>query len=102
MNKQLFLVLKKLPFEATLSGDKKIEYRRKSDWIKSRLIDKNYNYVKFTHGYGNDKPFIILEYKGWSLAEKQKKIFSNGLIVDVARGDYEIYLGKIIDRGNIR
>ena len=99
--KQLFLVLKKLPFEATQSGHKKIEYRRQSEWIKSRLVGKSYDYVKFTHGYGNDKPYLILEYKGWALAKPKQVKFSNGLVVDVENNDYEIYLGKIIEKGNI-
>ena len=101
MKKTLFLVLKELPFRATLSGEKKIEYRRQSEWIKSRLVDKNYDYVKFTHGYGNDKPYLILDYKGWALAIKKQVNFSNGLVVDAENNDYEIYLGKIIEKGNI-
>ena len=99
--KLLFLVLKELPFGATLSGEKRIEYRRQSEWIKSRLVDKSYDYVKFTHGYGNDKPYLILEYEGWALAKKKQVQFSNGLVVNVENNDYEIYLGKIIERGNI-
>ena len=47
MNKTLYLTLKKPQFKVTLSGEKKIEYRRHSEWISSRLTNKKYENVKF-------------------------------------------------------
>ena len=39
-----------------VTGKKTIEYRRPSKWIKDRLVDKEYEVVKFVNGYGDDKP----------------------------------------------
>ena len=98
----LFLTLKKKQFEVTLSGEKKIEYRHFSDWIQSRLINKDYDFIKFVNGYGNDKPFMILEYKGFTeIKQRETFSFSNGLIVNVKSGDYAINLGRIVEKGNI-
>jgi hypothetical protein len=97
----LNLTLKKKPFEVTISNEKKIEYRKNSQWIESRLVGKNYDFVKFVNGYGASRPWLLVEFKGWSKAIKSQYIFSNGLIVDVDDNDYEIYLGKIIKTGNI-
>ena len=100
--KYLHLTLKKKQFEVTFSGEKKIEYRHLSDWIKSRLTNKSYDFVKFVNGYGNDKPFMILEYQGFEVLESKKTLsFSNGLIVKVKKGDYAIKLGRMIEKGNI-
>ena len=100
--KYLFLTLKKKQFEVTLSGEKNIEYRHFSDWIKSRLINKDYDFIKFVNGYGNDKPYMIIEYKGYTEIKKHQTFsFSNGLNVNVKGGDYAINLGRIVEKGNI-
>lgn len=102
MNRYLFLTLKKLPFGAKLSGEKTIEYRVQSDWIKSRLIGKDYDFIKFVNGYGTDKPFMIIEYKGYDVIKAESTFsFSNGLVVNVKKGDFAIKLGKIIETGNL-
>lgn len=94
--KTLYLILKKEPFEVTASLEKKIEYRRNSKWILSRLVNKTYDEIKFTHGYGNTKPYAIFEYNGWSYTKKASHSYSNGLIVHVNDGDIEINIGKLI------
>lgn len=99
--KILFLTLKKDPFDVTLTGEKKIEYRRKSAWIDSRLINKKYDVIKFTNGYSKNKPWMIVEFKGWKHTKKAVHKYSNGLIVDVNDGDYEIQMGRILEVGNI-
>jgi len=102
MHNTLYLTLKKPQFKITLSGEKKIEYRRSSQWIVSRLVNKKYDLIKFVNGYGKDKPFFIVEFKGYKIIRKQEQhLFSNGLIVEVKLGDYAIKLGKIIETGNL-
>ena len=102
MKNILYLTLKKPQFEVTLSGEKKIEYRRNSKWISSRLINKNYQKVKFVNGYGADKPYFIAKYNGFDQIKKNERLtFSNGLVVQVEVGDFAIKLGKIIETGNL-
>jgi basic membrane lipoprotein Med (substrate-binding protein (PBP1-ABC) superfamily) len=106
--KILRLTLRQKPFEAFLLGIKKNEYRIPSKWILSRLIDsktgkpKEYDIVLFTHGYGNDKPFIAVTYYGFSIAKKNYKVkYSNGLIVNVKKGNANIKTGSTYKKGNI-
>jgi len=100
--KTLHLTLSKKPFEVMLSGEKQIEIRNPSDWIKSRLKKKDYDVVKFVNGYGSDRPYFITEYKGYYISEEFKDVnYSNGLMVTISEGDYIIKLGDIIERGNI-
>jgi len=84
-----------------LSGVKKQEYRKPSAWIKVRLENKSYNFVKFVNGYGNDKPFFICEYKGFEVSKNQQTVEFEGHKVNVERGDYIIQLGRVIDYGNL-
>ncbi len=85
-----------------VTGEKPVEIRNSSDWILSRLVGKKYDDVKFINGYGADKPYFIAKYYGYSAAkEKENLKFSNGLIVPVDVGDVRIFLGEIIERGNL-
>ena len=95
MPKVLFLTLKKPQFEATISGEKIFEYRRPSDWIKSRLINKNYDLVKFVNGYGLDKPYFICEFLGWTIAKRGTHKYSNNLVVDVKENYFQINLENV-------
>lgn len=105
----LKLSLKKKPFDVMITGEKPIEFRKdtKSKWIRSRLLTENgdkreYDGVLFTNGYGNDKPYFIARYRGFTLALQDfEKEYSNGLTVDVEEGDFQIYLGEIIAKGNV-
>ncbi len=97
----LFLTLKKPQFEVTFSGEKNIEYRRLSNWIKSRLINKNHDLIKFTNGYGLDKPYFVCKFLGWHYSKAAIYSYSNGLQVHVKEGDIAIKLGEIIESGNI-
>ena len=104
----LNLTLHKKAFEVMVTGEKWEEFRKRSKWIISRLMDdrfspKKYDVIKFTNGYGNDKPFFVCEYEGFlecymSVAERR---YSNGLTVnDIGKGDFIIYCGKVIEVGN--
>ena len=103
MSKTLHLTLSKLPFEVMVTDEKSIEFRVASDWIKSRLIGKEYDYIKFVNGYGNDKPYFVAVYGGWCYAKRNfKNRYSNGLTVDVNKGMIMISVGEIIEKGNMR
>ena len=104
----LTLSLKAEPFEVMRTGEKKFEYREKSKWIESRLIDsktgkdKEYDYVKFVNGYGATRPHFTTSFKGYKF-EKDGVLserYSNGLEVDT-RGQptYVIILGDVIREG---
>jgi hypothetical protein len=102
MQNTLYLTLKKPQFEVTLSGEKRIEYRRSSQWITSRLLSKNYDLIRFVNGYGKDKPYFIVEFKGYEIMKKHEHhLFSNGLEVEVKIGHYAITLGKVVETGNL-
>ena len=106
MKNTLTLALKKLPFDVMVTGEKSREYRKPSPWIKSRLYDKHgakreYEFIKFVNGYGAHRPYFVCEFlhffKAW---ETQVLKFSNGLVVDVERGDFVIALGEIIEKSD--
>jgi hypothetical protein len=105
----LHLSLTKEPFAVMITGEKKEEFRKNSDWIRSRLFDKEgnekeYDYIKFVNGYGADKPYFICKYEGvmecyMNVAERN---YTNGLsITGIGKGDFIIYCGEIIESGNI-
>ena len=103
--KTLHLTLSKLPFDVMVTGEKTEEFRKNSQWIRSRLIGKDYDFVKFTNGYGKDKPYFICQYKDYIQCYMtfHRRKYSNGLVVEgIGRGDFIIYLGKIIETGNIK
>ena len=97
----LKLSINKKAFDVMVSGEKTEEFRDVSKWILSRLIDKDYEFIKFTNGYGKDKPYFICEFKGWSEAKPGVFKFSNGLIVNIDEGYVQISLGNIIVLENI-
>lgn len=95
----LKLTLSKKPFDVMKTGEKKIEYRKMSQWMKSRLykenVERTYEFVEFTNGYGKDKPSFKAEYKGFFVSTVDVK-FSNGLYVVSDEPLYCIKLGKVI------
>lgn len=96
----LKLTLSKKPFDVMITGEKTVEYRRQSQWMKSRLFDKHenpreYSYIEFVNGYGNDRPRFTVEFKGVSVIERAYQIFSNGLTIDIKEPVYMIRLGAL-------
>jgi len=102
-NRILHLSLNKKAFEVMITGEKKEEFRKNSDWIRSRLFDKDgnekqYDYIKFTNGYGVDRPCFICQYIDFvecymDVAERK---YSNGLsITGIGKGDFIIFFGEI-------
>lgn len=94
----LKLTVTKQWFALYRSNEKKEEFRKPGKWIESRLLNKEYDFVQFTNGYGKNRPCIMLEYKGYnknSLIRHTQK-YSDGSEVSVDIGDYIIYSGKIV------
>ena len=98
----LHLTLKKHWFDLMLSGEKKQEFRKASEWITARLLGKDYDLIKFVHGYGSDKPYFICEYLGYELSAGNEKIDFHSFEVEIEKGDFIINLGKIIEMGNLK
>ena len=98
----LKLTLSKKPFDVMVTGEKRAEYRRQSQWMKSRLFDKSgkprvYSFVEFMNGYGNERPRFTVEFKGVDVLERVQQTFSNGLKLDILEPVYVIRLGSKID-----
>lgn len=111
--KILHLSLTKMPFDLMLHEWKLNEYRKPSDWIKSRLYHadgtlKEYDYIKFTNGYGLHMPFFYCEYLGFypaeapSIEEWYSIAFGVQFKVNVEENDLIIPVGKIVFKGNLK
>lgn len=101
----LHLTLKKLPFEAMVTGEKNVEYRDRSRWMNSRLFwrdnsRRHYDYVFFRNGYGLNRPWFVAEYLGFSTVEHIDITYSNGLTVKFDEPKYGIQIGKVLESGN--
>lgn len=102
MKRTLILTISAAPFEVMHTGEKPYEFRKPSDWMRSRLYnkdgtEKDYDYVKFTNGYGAHRPTFTCEYNGFYITDITRPVeYSNGLVVEVEAGDIVIYLGKIV------
>ena len=101
MSETLQLTLKRHWFLLMLSGKKKIEIRKPSEWIKSRLENRDYRSIRFINGYGNDKPYFVCKYKSYKIATKRQLLTFDDKEVKIEVGDYLIYLGEIADKGNL-
>lgn len=86
MKKILHLSLHKKWFDKIACG-KKVEERReiKAHWDK-RIAGRTYDEIYFVNGYGNHRPFMRVEWKGYR--------------VDNVSQEYVILLGRILEVGN--
>lgn len=99
MARQLLLNLKGDAYEVMVSGEKTEEFRRPSQWLLSRL-QREYDVVKFVHGYGRTRPWFVCRLR--RIEECQEEFtaeYSNGLSVKVMPRDKILFLGQIIARG---
>ena len=102
----LKLTLKKKWFDVMVTGEKSSEYREMGKWIESRLFNKDgsireYDFVKFTNGYGSTRPSFICRYGGFQISPYVEKKYSNNEVVE-GGPFYEILLGDVIVRENIQ
>ena len=71
--KTLYLIVFKDIMNSIFRGDKTIEYRECTEYWEKRIVDKPYDLIRITNGYGNDtRPYIVMEYKGY------EKVMYNG------------------------
>ena len=104
----LRLTVKEPWFSLMLSGDKHMEFRNPSKWIKSRLYDKEgkpkkYDYVEIKNGYGRDRPVFLAKFDGFGTGYDGVYTFKTkpGLELKVEQTDYAIFLGEIVMQANI-
>jgi len=97
----LKLTLSKKPFEVMITGEKTEEFREVKKWVTSRLYNKDgskkeYKYVKFTNGYGKDRPYFICIFNGTYIGNHINRTYSNNLNLSFENEIYVIELGEII------
>ena len=80
MSKVLHLNLFRKYFDQIAEGTKTIEYRDKTDYLKKRIENREYDVIKFRNGYSKNAPTMLVEYGGYTIGE-----------------EYELKLGKIIE-----
>ena len=63
----LYLIVVKEVWDRIVSGIKDIEYREITDYWKTRIENKQYDFVKISNGYGNaTRPYRLYEYTGYT------------------------------------
>ena len=78
--KILHLNLYRKYFDQIAEGTKTIEFRDRTDYWKKRLVNREYDVIKFRNGYATNAPTMLVEYGGYDITDR-----------------YEIKLGKIIE-----
>ena len=58
-NDTLYLIVVKEVWDRIVKGDKRIEYRERTDYWDKRINARHYDYVKISNGYGNDTRPIV-------------------------------------------
>jgi len=84
MGKILYLTLYRKWFDCIAAGWKREEYRNLTEYWRKRLIGRGYTEIHFTNGYGKERPWMRVEFKG--------VVLSGPTIV--------IRLGRMLDCGN--
>ena len=80
----LHLNLLRKYFAEIVANTKRIEYRRRSPYWKTRLENRKYDVIQFRNGYATKAPEMQVEFLG------VRRIKKNGVNV------YAIRLGKIL------
>ena len=64
-NDTLYLIVVKEVWGRIVSGEKRIEYRERTDYWDKRIGDREYTYMRITNGYGNlTRPYRLYRYTG--------------------------------------
>lgn len=99
----LTLVLKGDWYDLMITGEKNREFRKPTQWIKSRLIDKEgkpreYYFVKFVRGYRRNAPYFLCMYEGFGTGYSNTYKFKSrpDLEVIVRPEHYVLFLGKVV------
>jgi len=61
----LYLIVIKEVWDRIVSGEKRIEYRERTDYWDKRINGRDYEYMRITNGYGNEtRPYRLYQYTG--------------------------------------
>ena len=61
----LYLIVIKEVWDRIVSGEKRIEYRERTDYWDKRINGREYQYMRITNGYGNlTRPYRLYQYTG--------------------------------------
>jgi len=61
----LYLIVVKEVWDRIVSGEKRIEYRERTDYWDKRINGREYQYIRITNGYGNlTRPYRLYQYTG--------------------------------------
>lgn len=106
-NKVLVLSVTKQWFDLMETGEKTSEFRKPTKFIKDRLYNKDgsskhYDYILINNGYGYHLPYFIAKYEGFGTCYNNQYIFSDGSNLTVLLEDYNIFLGDIVYKANIK
>lgn len=106
-NKVLVLPVCKVWFDLMVTGEKTSEFRKPTKFIKDRLYNKDgsskhYDYILINNGYGYHLPYFIAKYEGFGTGYNNQYTFSDGSTLSVLPEDYNIFLGEIIYKANIK
>ena len=72
--KTLYLIVYRDIMDRIFNGEKTIEYRECTEYWEKRIVDKPYDLIRITNGYGNDtRPYIVMEYKGYEKVQYNGK-----------------------------
>ena len=93
--KILHLNLYRKYFDAIVNGTKTIEYRKKTDYWKKRIENREYDIIKFRNGYAKDAPTMLVEYKGW---KKDTEVEKTDVCPYYTENQvYALELGKVLE-----
>ena len=106
-NKVLVLPVCKVWFDLMETGEKTSEFRKPTKFIKDRLYNKDgstkhYDYILINNGYGYHLPYFIAKYEGFGTGYNNQYTFSDDSNISVLPEDYNIFLGEIIYKANIK
>lgn len=71
--KILHMTLHRKWFDQIASGEKRVEYREVKPYWTKRIAGREYGEIHFRNGYGPDRPFMRVEYKGYKTIELEGK-----------------------------
>lgn len=96
------------PFEVMQPGEKQAGFRSDTDWIRSRLYQRDgegrrhYDYIELSCGYTEERPKLLCRLTGFRICQRDETAtYSSGLKCSVAAGDFILGLGDIVERRNV-
>ena len=83
----LYLIVFKDVFKRIASMEKTTEHRDRTTYWSKRLLNKEYKFIRFSNGYGNDtRPYLLTKYKGYEVNDLKNR--------------YELPIDTILELGN--